>query len=635
MPDEKLSAENENTTAEKDAVLSEPKIDAVENPDARGAEISESDKTESERSKPKKRGAIRGTVKTLVKYVRPQAALIIMAVIAAVMSAGLELAGPIFASFAVDVISDGIASGGVDMSEFVKYAVIEIGVYGGTAALMWLQGFIMTSVTQAVTKRMRRDIACKINKLPLEFFDTSSHGDTLSRVTNDADTVGQSLNQAVITLVLSCVMLLGSVIIMFVINAVLAASAIAATLVGFVVMTLIMKKSHRFYVGQQKSLGEVDGHIEETFSGQLTVKAYGAEAQSKSKFKSINDRLYDSAWKAQFFGSVMGPLMAFVGNLGYVTVMVVGAALVVNGSITIGVITAFTLYVNLFSQPLSQLAQVMTQLQPATAAAERIFEFLREAELPAEKDGARPIANVKGDVTFNDVRFGYSQDKAVIHGFSAAVKAGQKVAIVGPTGTGKTTLVNLLMRFYELDGGNIYIDGTPICDITREAVHGMFGMVLQDTWLFEGTVRENIAFGRPGASDADVENACEKAGLSHWLATLKDGLDTVIDEEMSVSAGQRQLLTIARAMVENAPMLILDEATSSVDTRTELIIQNAMDELSKGRTSFVIAHRLSTVKNADLIIVMKNGDIVESGTHAELLDKHGFYHELYSAQFAV
>lgn len=575
------------------------------------------------------------TIKSLVRYIKPQWFLIIVAIIAAIGSAALNLVGPVFAGKATDIIQEGL-SGGIDMDAFLECVLIEIGVYGGMAALLYVQSFVMTSVTQTLSKRMRRDIACKINRLPLKYFDSSSHGDTLSRVTNDVDTVGQSLNNSVITLVLSIVMLVGSVVMMFIISPILAASSIAATVVGFIIMAIIMARSQKYFTEQQVALGGVNGHIEEIFSGQLVVKAFGAEKVTGKEFKKINDKLYKSAYKAQFFSSTLSPLMAFVGNLGYVTVMVVGAILVINNGMSIGTITAFLLFVRLFSQPLSQLAQVMTSLQPATAAAARVFEFLQSEELTAESPTAvSELKSVNGDVVFDNIRFGYDGERTVINGFSASVKAGQKVAIVGPTGAGKTTLVNLLMRFYELDGGSITIDGTPITEMTREAVHSLFGMVLQDTWLFKGTVRENIVYSKKDVSESAVEEACKKAGLSHFVNSLPDGYDTVLDENTSVSAGQKQLITIARAMVENAPMLILDEATSSVDTRTEIMIQSAMDELTKGRTSFVIAHRLSTVKNADLILVMNNGDIVESGTHAELLKKKGFYHEIYTSQFAT
>ncbi len=574
------------------------------------------------------------TLKKLGAYLKPQFLLISIALVSAIASAALNLIGPVYAGQATNVIQQGLY-GSIDMDALIKCVIIEIAVYGGCALLSWVMSFIMTTVTQTLGKRMRRDIACKINRLPLGYFDKSSHGDTLSRVTNDVDTVGQSLNQSVITFVLSVVMLVGSVIMMFVTSPILAAAAIGSTIVGFIIMAIIMAKSQKYYVSQQVALGAVDGHVEETFSGQIVVKAFGAEQSTGKKFKSINDKLFNSAYKSQFFGSTLGPLMNFVGNLGYVAVFVVGAALVINKGMDIGVITAFTLYVRLFSQPLSQLAQVMTSLQPVTAAASRVFEFLDAPELSPEKAEAKAIADsIRGDVVFDHVKFGYTSERMIINDFSATVKAGQKVAIVGPTGAGKTTLVNLLMRFYELDGGSITIDGTPIDMFTREAVHSMFGMVLQDTWLFKGTVRDNVVYSVENVDDEKVERACEKAGLKHFIGTLPDGYDTVLDENMTVSAGQKQLITIARAMVEDAPMLILDEATSSVDTRTEILIQQAMDELTKGRTSFVIAHRLSTIKNADLILVMNKGDIVESGTHDELLKKKGFYYEIYSSQFA-
>ena len=573
------------------------------------------------------------SLKELVRYVKPQGALIITAMIMAVGSATLGLIAPTFASNVTDEIEAGIA-GSIDMNALMDGIIIMICLYAGQIALMWLQSFIMTTVTQSLTKRMRRDISCKVNRLPLGYFDRTPLGDIMSRVTNDVDTVGQSLNQAVITLVLATVMLIGSTVMMFVTSPILAASAIASTVVGFLLMALIMTKSQKYFAAQQRSLGKVNGHIEEIFSGQLVVKAFGAEDNSKKNFRKLNGKLFESAWKSQFYSSIMGPLMSFIGNLGYVTVMVVGGVLVLTKGMSIGVITAFTLYIRQFSQPLTQLAQVMTQLQPAAAASERVFEFLHADELAPEKDGAAEKAeNVNGEVVFDHIKFGYTPERTIINDFSATVKAGQKVAIVGPTGAGKTTLVNLLMRFYELDSGSISIDGVPLADMTRSAVHDVFGMVLQDTWLFKGTVRENIAYSKD-VSDETILEACKKAGLGHYVATLPDGLDTVLSDAASVSAGQKQLMTIARAMVENAPVLILDEATSSVDTRTELLIQKAIDELTSGRTSFVIAHRLSTIKNADLILVMNKGDIVESGTHEQLLEKKGFYSELYNSQFA-
>ncbi len=579
----------------------------------------------------------KATLGKLIRYLRPQLFLIVIAIIAAVGSAALNLVGPIYAAQATDIISSAL-TGEMDMHAFIVCAVVEIGIYGGAAVLIWLQGYVMTTVTQKMTNRMRRDISCKINRLPLKYFDGTSHGDTLSRVTNDVDTVGQSINQAIITLVTSVVMLVGSIVMMFVTSAVLAASAIGSTIIGFLIMAFIMAKSQKYFTAQQVALGRVDGHVEEIFSGQLVVKAFCAEQATGKKFKAINNKLYESAYKAQFMSSVLSPLMTFIGNLGYVTVWVVGGVLVVGGGMSIGTITAFTLFIRMFSQPLSQLAQVMTQLQPATAAAARVFEFLENDELKPESETATAeidTAKIKGDVEFKHVRFAYDDGKNVIKDFSASVKAGQKVAIVGPTGAGKTTLVNLLMRFYELDSGEITIDGVPITEMTREAVHSVFGMVLQDTWIFQGTLRDNVVYSMQNVSDERIESACKRAGLDRYIASLPNGYDTVIDESASVSAGQKQLITIARAMVEDAPMLILDEATSSVDTRTELAIQNAMDELTKGRTSFVIAHRLSTVKNADLIFVMNDGDIVESGTHKELLKKKGLYYDIYTSQFSV
>lgn len=574
------------------------------------------------------------SLKDLIRYIKPQGALIITAMIMAVGSAALGLIAPTFASNVTNEIEAGLV-GSIDMGALMDGIIVMICLYAGQVALMWLQSFMMTTVTQTLTKRMRRDISCKVNRLPLGYFDTTPLGDIMSRVTNDVDTVGQSLNQAVITLVLAVVMLIGSTVMMFVTSPILAASAIASTVVGFLLMALIMTKSQKYFTAQQKSLGKVNGHIEEIFSGQLVVKAFGAEDSSKKNFRKLNNKLFESAWKSQFYSSIMGPLMNFIGNLGYVTVMVVGGVLVLTKGMSIGVITAFTMYIRQFSQPLTQLAQVMTQLQPAAAASERVFEFLHADELAPEKDGALEKAdNVKGEVVFDHVKFGYTPDHTIINDFSATVKAGQKVAIVGPTGAGKTTLVNLLMRFYELDSGSISIDGVPLDGMTRTAVHDVFGMVLQDTWLFKGTVRENIAYSKD-VDDATILEACKKAGLEHFVATLPDGLDTVLSDAASVSAGQKQLMTIARAMVENAPVLILDEATSSVDTRTEVLIQKAMDELTSGRTSFVIAHRLSTIKNADLILVMNKGDIVESGTHEQLLEKKGFYSELYNSQFAT
>ena len=457
----------------------------------------------------------------------------------------------------------------------------------------------------------------------------------LSRVTNDVDMIGQTLNQSVTTFVTAVVMLIGSFVMMFVTNAVMAVAAIVASLLGFVVMFLIMGKSQKFFARQQRYLGDINGHIEETYAGHNVVKAYNAEHMVKKTFNDINYKLYTSAWKSQFFSGLMMPLMTFVGNLGYVAVCVTGAVLVANGSILFGTVIAFTLYVRLFTSPLSQLAQSFTSMQTAAAASERVFEFLEEDQLSDEsgKTAYLDPAKVRGDVTFEHVHFGYDPEKIIINDFSAEAKAGQKVAIVGPTGAGKTTMVNLLMRFYELNSGCIRIDGIPTSDLTRENVHDLFCMVLQDTWLFEGTIRENVVYSKENVTDEDVVRACKAVGLHHFIRTLPKGYDTVLDDKANLSAGQKQLVTIARAMIENAPMLILDEATSSVDTRTEVLIQQAMDKLTRGRTSFIIAHRLSTIRNADLILVMKDGGIIEKGTHEQLLAKNGFYADLYNSQF--
>jgi ATP-binding cassette, subfamily B, multidrug efflux pump len=428
-------------------------------------------------------------------------------------------------------------------------------------------------------------------------------------------------------------MFLGSLIMMFYTNWIMAIAAILSTIVGFGLMTFIISKSQRYFAQQQKELGKLNGHIEEVYSGHNVVKVYNGEKEARETFHEINTKLYTSAWKSQFMSGLMMPLMMFVGNFGFVVVCIVGAVLAVNNMISFGVIVAFMLYIRLFTQPLTQLAQAATNLQSTAAASERVFEFLAEEELANENDKKEKLEAAIGDVEFKNVRFGYSQDKMVINNFSVTAKAGEKVAIVGPTGAGKTTLVNLLMRFYEVNGGEILIDGVPINNLTRDNIHDLFSMVLQDTWLFEGSIRENIIYSRNGVSDEEVVAVCKSVGLHHFIKTLPMGYDTILDDKANLSAGQKQLITIARAMVDNKPLLILDEATSSVDTRTEVLIQQAMDKLTVGKTSFVIAHRLSTIKNADLILVMKDGDIIESGNHEELLSKNGFYEELYNSQF--
>lgn len=568
---------------------------------------------------------------------------IIVALLFAVAGTVLNLIGPnklgdltnlIQASFDFDENSLQWILSDVNLQEVTSVCIFLVVIYSVGLLCSYLQGVIMATVTQKNSQGLRRAISKKINLLPLKYFDSNSVGDVLSRVTNDVDTIGQTLNQSLVTVFTAVVMLIGSVIMMFVTNAIMAVTAIVASLIGFVFMFLIMGKSQKYFMRQQRYLGDLNGHVEEVYSGHNVVKAYNAEKQVKAEFDSINRNLYSSAWKSQFLSGLMMPLMNFIGNLGYVAVCVVGAVLVSKG-MSFGVVISFTLYVRLFTSPLSQLAQAFTSMQSAAAASERVFEFLGEKELSDEKDKKVQLLpeNVKGEVAFEHVTFGYDEDRTIIHDFSAIAKAGQKVAIVGPTGAGKTTMVNLLMRFYEVNQGDIKIDGVPTDELTRANVHDLFGMVLQDTWLFEGTIRENVVYSKEGVSDEDVVRACKAVGLHHFIMTLPEGYDTVMSDKANLSAGQKQLVTIARAMVENAPMLILDEATSSVDTRTEVLIQRAMDKLTEGRTSFIIAHRLSTIKNADLILVMKDGDIIESGTHEELLAKKGFYADLYNSQF--
>ena len=580
-------------------------------------------------------------LKNLMKYCRPHWLIIIIALIFAIGGAVLNIIGPDFVSKIADEIANTLgkimATGTVidiDLTFIWQIGLILIIFYVTGAILNLLDGLIMTQVTQRTTQRMRKDINHKINRLPLGYLDSHSYGDVLSRVTNDVDTIGQTLNNAITTLVTSIALFLGSIIMMFVTNWIMALTAIGASLIGGFIMMLIMAKSQKYFFAQQVSLGKLNGHIEEMYTGQNIVKVYNDERKSKETFDKHNKALYTSGWKSQFLSGLMMPLMQFVGNFGYIAVCVVGAALVLNGWTSFGVVSAFIIYVRLFTQPLSQMAQAFTSLQSTAAASERVFELLEEDELADESAKSLPTPEVKGAVEFRHVRFGYTPEQDIIHDFNLKVSPGQKVAIVGPTGAGKTTLVNLLMRFYEVKSGEILVDNIPIQDLTREQVHEMFGMVLQDTWLFEGTVADNVAYADPNISREQIVEACRTAGIDHFIRTLPNGYDTVIDENTSISAGQKQLITIARAMVQNHPMLILDEATSSVDTRTEIVIQQAMDKLTENRTSFVIAHRLSTIKNADIILVMQHGDIVECGTHEELIAKeNGVYQTLYNSQF--
>lgn len=572
----------------------------------------------------------------LIRYSKNYYALILVSLFAVAIATVLTILGPSVIGKLTDHILDAFLSG--DTSNIVndklfKLVTTLVIFYSVSAVLNMIQNYMMSTYTQNLSGNFRTDLSTKINILPLSYFDKTSHGDTLSRVTNDVDTIGQTLNQGVAQFVGAIIMLLGSIVAMFVTNWILAFTAIASSLIGFVLIGFIMSKSQKHFIAQQKGLGDINGYVEEIYSNQNVVKAYNGSKESIKEFEEHNRRLYNSAWKSQFFSGMMMPLMTFVGNFGYVSVVIVGAVLVIKGSMSFGVIMSFIIYVRLFNNPLTQIAQTTSNFQRTAASAERVFEFLEEEELEDESYITLMLEEPKGVVEFKNVKFGYNEDRVIINDFTASVKAGQKVAIVGPTGAGKTTIVNLLMRFYEINEGEITIDGTNIQNITRENLHDQFCMVLQDAWIFGGTIYDNIIYSEENISKEDVVRASKKLGLDHFIRTLSDGYDTVLDDKSSLSEGQKQLITIARAMIKNAPLLILDEATSSVDTRTELIIQRAMDELMKGRTSFVIAHRLSTIKNADVILVMKDGDIVETGNHDQLLAEGGFYAELYNSQF--
>ena len=556
------------------------------------------------------------------------------AVLFSVLGSVLNLIGPGKLSEVTDLITQGL-TGQIDLGRIRNIAVLLAILYVGGFVLNYLQGFIMATITQKITRNMRSDIEAKINRLPLRFFDSVPIGDTLSRVTNDVDTIGQMMNQSFSTLVSSMTLLAGSLTIMFMTNALMTLAGVMAALIGISLTAFVISRSQRYFQGQQEELGAIDGQIEEVYSGHTTVKLYGGVQREKAAFHAGNERLYNSAWRAQFMSGLMMPLMTFIGNLSYVAVCITGAVLAAEGSITFGIVVAFMLYIRLFTQPLQNLSQAATSVQSMAAACERVFAFLDEEEMSAETDKTKKIDKVSGNISFSGVKFGYNKEKTIINDFCAAVGAGQKVAIVGPTGAGKTTLVNLLMRFYELDGGNIQIDGVDIASVTREDVHSLFGMVLQDTWLFEGTIRENIVYGKENVSQERLDQICEAVGLLDMIRQEPKGYDTVLDDRVGLSAGQKQLITIARAMAEDAPLMILDEATSSVDTRTERKVQDAMELLTKGRTSFVIAHRLSTIRSADLILVMRDGDIIESGNHESLMTQNGFYAQLYNSQFDV
>ena len=577
------------------------------------------------------------SISYLVGYCHQYAGLIVAAFAFSAVSAVLSVAGPSLIARLTKTISEGVSPTGIDidLGTVNGIGMTLIAVYVASMALDYLQSLIMSHVSCNVGNRMRSEITRKINRMPLRYFDSHSQGDTLSRVTNDVDTISQSLNTSVGTFVSSITIVVGCIVMMTVTEWRMSLTAIATTLLGFIAMGRVMGVSQKYFVARQESLAQLNGHVEELYAGQIVVRAYNAEESELQAFRDANERLREHTFRAEFLSRLLMPIMTFVGNLGYVAVCIVGAALAFGGSIDFAIVIAFIIYVRLFSTPLSSIGQGFASIQAAAAASARVESFLAEEELADESDKTERLSDVCGAVSFDHVRFGYVPEKTIIHDFSARVEAGQKVAIVGPTGAGKTTLVNLLMRFYELDGGAIAIDGAELADLTRKDVHDAFGMVLQDTWLFEGTVRENLTYGKEGISDDDLLDVCERCGLTHFVDTLPQGLDTQLNDTVSISAGQKQLLTIARAMVADSPMLILDEATSSVDTRTEEQIQQAMDEVTRGRTSFVIAHRLSTIKNADLIIYMQDGDIRETGTHDELMERGGLYAELYNSQFSM
>ena len=575
---------------------------------------------------------VKSSMLELLRYLKPWYKPIVISLIFSLVGTLLTIIAPDKLADLTNNISDGLQTG-IDMDLIIKSILIILAIYISANLVTCAASYIMITVMQKLAWSMRTSISQKINKLPLKFFDKVTVGDVLSRITNDVDTISSALNSSITTLVQAVVQFVGVTIIMFATSGRLALTAIGSSILGFVLMFFIVSRSRKYFRQQQQNLGDMNGHVEEMYSGHNIVRAYGATAQSKKEFDRINDNLYNSAWKSQFFSGMLMPLMGFVGNLGYVAVCIVGATLTMSGAIRFGTVIAFISYVKLFTNPLSQISQAVSSLMSAGAAGERVFGFLAEEEMPDDSGCTAHIDHVRGKVEFENVRFGYDEDKPIIHDFSADIEPGQKVAIVGYTGAGKTTMVNLLMRFYELWSGQIKIDGVPVSQMRRSDVHAMFGMVLQDTWLFDGTYRETIAYGKPGVTDEQVEAACKLVGLDHYIKTLPKGYDTELNDRSSLSAGQRQLLTIARAMVENAPMIILDEATSSVDTRTEVLVQKAMDRLARGRTSFVIAHRLPTIRDADLILVMDKGDIVESGTHEQLLEKGGLYKELYTSQF--
>jgi len=571
-------------------------------------------------------------MKSIKKYGSEYFTPLIFAFIFAMAGSILTIIGPGQLSKITDLVTKGLISS-IDLTKVMQIVLMLAIIYVAAAILSYGQGFIMATITQKFTQKLRTKITEKINKLPLQYFDTHNEGDTLSRVTNDLDTVGQSLNQSLGILVSAITLLIGSIVMMFTTNVTLGFTAVLSALLGFVLTLVLIANSQKYFNNQQNKLADVSSYLEEIYTGHDVVKSYNYTKKAKTEFDQMNNELQDNVWKSQFLSGIMQPLMAFIGNFGYVMVSVIGAILVLNGHITIGVIVAFMIYVRLFTQPLSQITQAFTSLQSAQAAMKRVFTFLAEDEVVDDVNKQQEIVGTKGNVEFDNVEFGYLPGQKIIKNFSLQAKAGQKVAIVGPTGSGKTTTVNLLMRFYDMNKGNITIDGVDITDMKRSEVRKQFDMVLQEAWLFDDTVRNNLIYNQKDVTEEQLKAATEAVGLDHFIETLPNGYDTVLDDSVSLSVGQKQLLTIARALIRNAPMLILDEATSSVDTRTEEQIQQAMDILMKNRTSFVIAHRLSTIKNADLILVVKDGEIIERGTHSKLMSKNGFYANMYNSQF--
>lgn len=574
------------------------------------------------------------SMKELIGYVKPFWWLIVVALLFAIVATICNIISPKKLGDLSQNIFTGLAlNGKVDLSSLTNIGITLIIIYVLAIVFEYAKSWIMTGVTQKITYRFRKDISEKINKVPLSYFDNQSYGDVLSRVTNDVDTISQTLNQSVIQLFTSITMFLGVLIMMFTISYKVALISLLIIPLSLIGLLLIVKFSQKYFKRQQVNLGELNGYVEEMYSGHSIIKAYNKEEATLKDFEKINGELHDSSWKSQFLSGLMNPVMNFIGNLAYVVICVFTASLILKGEIGFGAITSFVIYIRLFTQPLNQIAQVSNNLQSTAAASERVFEFLSAEEMEDESHFVKKLEHVQGKVEFKNVSFGYEPNQIIIKNFSALVQPGQKVAIVGPTGAGKTTIVNLLMKFYNVTSGDILIDDVSIKQLTRENVHDIFGMVLQDTWLFEGSVKENLAYGKSNISMEKIKEACQAAHIQHFIESMSHGYDTILDEDSNISQGQKQLFTIARAMIEDAPMLILDEATSSVDTRTEELIQDAMDRLTKGRTTFVIAHRLSTIKNADMILVMKDGDIIEKGTHDELMALKGFYCNLYNSQF--